>query len=90
MDRKTREELNEMSQKVFGAASRWQKLINKGVAETFEREREVMVPTLNHGLVKKTFTDRKSVVKHYSVEEVRKFMQDILDERQKQVDQHES
>ncbi len=98
MDRKTREELNEMSKKVFGTASKWQKLVNDGVKDTYERDREVMVPAANGSLLKKTFTDRKYVLKRYSVEEVRKLMQDVLDERQKQVDnkaihitnQHES
>ncbi len=85
MDRKAREELNEMSKKVFGTTSKWQKLVNKGVAEPYQREREVMVPGANGNLLKKTFTDTKHVKKRYSVEEVRKLMQDELDERQKRV-----
>jgi hypothetical protein len=80
MDRKTREELNEMSKKVFKSSSRWQKLVNDGVLEPYERERKVMVPR-NGGVVEKTFTDRKMVLRRYSVEEVRKLMQNmILDE----------
>lgn len=82
MDRKTRDELNQLSRECFGSSSRWQKVMDKGVAEPFERDREVMVPTKN-GIEKKTFTDKKSVVKHYSLKEVRQLMQDILESRKK-------
>ena len=78
MDRKTREELNALSKKVFGSTSKWQKLVNNGVAEPFERDREVMVTTANGQLVKKVFTDRKYVNKRYSVEEVRKLMESLV------------
>jgi hypothetical protein len=80
MDRKTREELNKLSLECFGSSSRWQKVMDKGVAEPFERDREVMVPT-SKGVEKKVFTDKKSVVKHYSLEEVKKLMHDILESR---------
>lgn len=80
MTRKTREELNELSKQVFGSTSRWQKIVDKGVAEPHTREREVMVPTRN-GMEKKVFTDKKDVIKHYSVDEVRKLMEDILASR---------
>lgn len=80
MTYKERQELNELSKQVFGTQSKWQKLITKGFAEPFERDREVMVPTRT-GVTKKVFTDKKSVVKHYSVEEVRKLMLDVLESR---------
>jgi hypothetical protein len=76
-----RQELNELSKKVFGTTSRWQKIVNDGVAEPMEREREVLVPKANGQLVKKIFTDKKAVIKHYSVEEVKKLMEDILTAR---------
>ena len=78
MTHKEREELNSLSLRAFGASSKWKKLMDKGVYEPFERQREVMVPTANGKLVKKTFTDHKYVVKHYTVEEVKKLMLDIL------------
>lgn len=77
-----RQELNALSKQVFGTTSRWQKLVNKGVAEPFERDREVMVPRADGTLVKKTFTDKKYVLKHYSVEEVEKLMTDVLKARE--------
>lgn len=76
-----RQELNALSKQVFGTTSKWQKLVNNGVAEPFERDREVMVPRADGTLVKKTFTDRKYVLKHYSVEEVEKLMTDVLKAR---------
>ncbi|CAM6005510.1 unnamed protein product [Sphagnum balticum] len=78
MDRKTREELNDLSKRVFGSTSRWQKLVNNGVTEPLERDREVMLPVENGRIVRKVFTDRKHVNRRYSVGEVRKLMEDIL------------
>jgi hypothetical protein len=75
-----RQELNKLSKEAFGTSSKWQKLITVGVAEPYERDREVMVPT-SKGIVKKTFTDKKSIVKYYSLEEVKKLMVDILESR---------
>jgi hypothetical protein len=77
MNRQTREELNQLSKEAFGTRSRWQKLVNNGFAELLERDREVMVPT-RKGLELKTFTDRKYVSRHYTVDEVRKVMTDLL------------
>jgi hypothetical protein len=82
MDRKTREELNVLSKLVFGTTSRWQKLVNKGFPEPFEAVREVMVPR-GGTVVKKTFKNNKSVVRHYTVGEVRKLMEEILESRKK-------
>jgi len=77
MTRIEREELNLLSKQAFGTTSKWQKLVNDGVKEPFERERKVMVPT-SKGLREKTFVDRKSVLRRYTVEEVKKLMTDIL------------
>jgi len=80
MDRQTREELNSLSKEAFGSSSRWQKLVNNGFAEPHEREREVMVPR-NGSVIKKVFKDRKSILKRYSVDEIRKVMTEILEAR---------
>jgi len=77
MTRQLREELNLLSKQVFGTTSKWQKLVNDGVKEPYERERKVMVPTPT-GLKEKTFVDKKSVVRRYGVEEVRKLMLDMV------------
>lgn len=73
-----KQSLNALSKECFGTASRWKKLIDYGVAEEFEREREVMLPR-NGEMVKKVFKDKKYIVKHYTVDEVRKLMEDILE-----------
>ena len=78
MDRKTRENLNSLSKKAFGKSSKWQKLVNNGIYEPYERDREVMVPRANGTAVKKVFTDKKFVCRRYTVEEVTKLMTDIL------------
>lgn len=78
MDRKTREELNALSKEVFGTSSRWQKIMDHGVLEPYERDREVMIPQANGRLLKKTFTDKKTVVRHYSLEEVKALMNELL------------
>ena len=84
MDRKTREELNQLSKEAFGVSSKWQKLVNSGVSELYERERDVMVPKANGEVSTKTFTDHKYVNKHYTVDEVRKVMTDILERKKAQ------
>lgn len=81
MDRKTREELNTLSKEVFGTSSRWKKIMDNGVLEPYEREREVLIPTANGRLLKKTFTDKKTVVRHYSLKEVRDLMNELLEKR---------
>ncbi len=78
MTRQEREELNQMSKECFGTTSRWQKIINNGVADPMERDREVLVPDGRGGVKTKVFKDKKAVVKRYSVEDVRKLMEDIL------------
>ena len=81
MTHQERQEMNELSKEAFGTSSRWQKIVNEGVLESMERKREVMVPKANGGAMKKTFTDRKSVIRRYTVEEIRKAMEDILEAR---------
>jgi len=78
MNRETRETLNKLSKQVFGSSSKWQKLVNDGVAEPHERDREVMVPRGDGSVAKKIFTDKKLVLRRYSVEEVTKLMLDVL------------
>lgn len=75
-----RQTLNALSKECFGTASRWKKLMDYGIAEEYERDREVMLPG-NGEFVKKVFKDKKFVVKHYSLEEVKKLMEDILEKR---------
>lgn len=85
MDRKTREELNDLSKRVWGSSSRWKKLVEKGFIEFFERDREVMVPGAT-GVKKKVFTDRKGVPRRYTIEEVRKVMLDLLEARKSEME----
>lgn len=74
MDRKTTEELNELSKKAFGSSSRWRKIVEKGVPEPMSRQREVTLPNKSGGLEVKVFTDHKNVLKRYSVDEIRDLM----------------
>ncbi len=83
MTREVRENLNRLSKEVFGSSSKWKKICDQGVAEPFERDREVTVPDGRGGVKVKTFTDKKFVVKHYTADEVAKMMLDILISRQK-------
>ena len=76
-----RQELNELSKKVFGTSSRWQKIVNNGVAEPYEREHEVMVPNSRGGVTKKVFKHKKNVLRRYTVQEIRTLMEDILNNR---------
>lgn len=84
MDRKTTEELNELSKKVFGASSRWRKLVENGIKQPMERDKEVMVPTRDgRSVEKKIFTEKKLVLKRYSVDEVRDLMKSLLSPAEK-------
>ena len=78
--REQREQLNALSKRIFGSSSKWQKLVNKGHYEVFTRDREAMIPGAL-GMKKKTFTDKKSVLKHYTIAEVLQLMLDILKSR---------
>lgn len=79
MTYKERQELNQLSKEVFGTSSKWQKLVNNGFAEDASTSKDVMIPKANGKVVKKTFVDRKSVTKRYTVEEIRKIMTDVLE-----------
>ena len=81
MTRNEKQELNEMSKKVYGTSSKWKKLVDYGFPEEFSRDREVLVPKANGELTKRTFTDKKFVMHRFTVEEVKKIMQDELDRR---------
>lgn len=81
MTREVREQLNKLSKEVFGTSSRWQKIVNNGVAEPHERNREVTVPDTRGGFKTKTFTDKKNIIRHYTAEETVKLMMDILSTR---------
>jgi hypothetical protein len=83
MTREVRENLNRLSKEVFGSSSKWKKICDQGVAEPFERDREVTVPDGKGGVKIKVFTDRKLIVKHYTPDEVCKMMLEILVSRQK-------
>lgn len=83
MDRKTKQELNELSKQVFGSSSKWQKLVERGSLEPMQRERKVMVPE-NGSAVEKTFIDRKTVMRRYTPDEIKSEMLSILDARDKQ------
>jgi hypothetical protein len=80
MEYKTRQELNALSLKAFGTSSRWQKLVNNGTLQAYERDRQVVVPE-NGIFTKKVFTDRKVEIKRFTVEEVKKHMMQILEDR---------
>lgn len=79
MDRQTQQRLNELSKKVFGASSRWRKLVEKGVVEPVSSYKEVMIPNRNGTVSKKVFKDNKCVLHRYSVVEVEKLMNDMAE-----------
>lgn len=84
VDRKTRLELDALSKDVFGASSRWQKLINKGYTELVTKEVTETVPAEKEGDAPTTkqvqvpvlteFGAKQSVVKYHTVESVREFL----------------
>jgi hypothetical protein len=82
MTHQERQELNDLSKQCFGTKSRWQKICDYGVIDTMSRDREVVIPGPS-GLKTQIFTDQKFVTKHYSVEEVKKLMTEILADRVK-------
>jgi hypothetical protein len=83
LTKKERNELDALSKEVFGATSRWQKLIEKGNQELVTEEvteivpaekeeeeptkRKVQAPVLKNG-------SKQYVTKHYTVESVREYM----------------
>lgn len=81
MEYKTRQELNDLSLRAFGTSSRWQKLVNKGIPQAYERDRQVMVVEKDGSLGKKLFTDRKVELKRFTIDEVKTQMVQILEDR---------
>lgn len=89
MEYKTRQELNQLSLKAFGTSSKWQKLVNNGRPELYERDREVVVPE-NGQLAKKIFKDQKVMIHRYTVEEIKKHMMQILEDRHNEIKRREA
>ena len=81
MEYKTRKELDELSLRAFGTSSKWKKLVDKGIPQLYERDREVIVPNKDGQLSKKVYTEQKYVTKRYTAEEVKKHMMQILEDR---------
>ena len=79
MEYKTRQELNELSLKAFGVSSRWKKIMDRGLQQTYERDREVVLAMQNGKLEKKVFTDQKVVIHRLSAEEVKNYMVQIIE-----------
>lgn len=76
-----RQELNTLSEKAFGTASRWKKLLENGYYETWARDRQAMVTGPDGKMDKRTFTERKQVAKYPTLEEIRKFMADEIEKK---------
>lgn len=79
MNRKITEEMNALSKEAYGSSSRWRKLIEKGLPELWEREKEVMVPTRNGDVKKKVFKEHKYCLKRFTLEEVKADMEKIIE-----------
>lgn len=80
MNHELKSEMNKLSLEVFGSSSRWQKIVNNGISEPHERDREIMVP-VNGKITKQIVTDTKNMVVRYTIDEVKKMMEDILEQR---------
>lgn len=90
MEHKTVQELNALSLKAFGSSSRWHKLVNKGVPQLYERDREVMIVVEGTGkLGKNLYTDQKVMIKRYTVEEVRTLMVKTIENKEKAIKEAE-
>jgi len=84
LTRNQREELNALSQDVFGSSSRWQKLITKGQVEQVTEDLDEVLPGQKEGdadIIKKVKISVRredgsalSVTKHHTVESVREYM----------------
>lgn len=91
IDRKTKEELNQLSKEVFGSSSKWRKMMDLGVPEVVEENTKKLV--MKDG--KEEYETVKTAVlykeqmplntlRRYTVSEVRDFMLTVKD-RQDQV-----
>lgn len=84
MDRQTREEMNALSKEVFGASSRWQKLLTKGYPKLLTEEVEETVPAEKEGEEPKVIKVQKPVLRadgakqsvqaYHTVESVKEMM----------------
>lgn len=87
MDHKTKEELKALSKEVFGASSRWEKLVKKGYSEVLTEEVTEMVPSSKEGepdteqKIKKPVLrsdgSLQSVTKYHTPDSVRTAMVDM-------------
>jgi len=84
VDRKTREELNALSQEVFGSSSRWHKLVTKGVPELLTEEIDEILPNEKEGepdtvkqvkvAIRREDGSHLSVMKYFTVDTIREYM----------------
>jgi len=91
-DFQTRARLNALSKEVFGASSRWQKLVNQGYSELLTREVKEVIPADENGEngsesvaqvpVLTKFGAKQFVVKHHTVESVEAQMLDLKAKRE--------
>ena len=91
-DFQTRVRLNALSKEVFGASSRWQKLVNHGYLELVTREVEEIVPADKNGEngginvvqvpVLTASGAKQSVIKNHTVESVEAYMLDLKSKRE--------
>lgn len=81
MKREITEEMNALSKEVYGSSSRWRKLMDKGVPELWEREKEVVIPTRNGQVKTKVFKEHKYSIKRFTLEEVKEEMLKVLASR---------
>jgi predicted translin family RNA/ssDNA-binding protein len=86
VNRQTREELNALSQEVFGASSRWQKLLNNGYAQLVTEEIDEVVPGENgepdttkkvEVPVKRADGALQYTTEYHTVDSVREYMLDL-------------
>lgn len=86
LTRQLKEELNGLSKEVFGASSRWQKLVTNGYVKPVTREEEEIVPAEKAGDLPTTRTVQVpvkradgaplSTTEHHTVESIHKYMLD--------------
>lgn len=78
MNRKTKQELNALSKEVFGTASKWQKLIEKGFIWPHEKVEEKVIPNTKTGVLeKKQFKHTEYVHIRHTEDTVRELMNNV-------------
>lgn len=90
-DRQTRQELNALSKEVFGASSRWQKLVNKGYSKLLTEEVEETIPADENGenggiqMIAKPVLRKdgatQSTLEHHTVDSVKELMLSLKTKR---------